>query len=84
MLPGRISGEDAGLDKVFEGVGALRSGRITEEQLHELECLACPGAGSCSGMFTANTMSNLSEALGMSLPLNGSAPAVFAGIKRWN
>jgi dihydroxy-acid dehydratase len=78
MLPGRISGEDAGLDKVFEGVGALRSGRITEEQLHELECLACPGAGSCSGMFTANTMSNLSEALGMSLPLNGSAPAVFA------
>ncbi|HOP47476.1 MAG TPA: dihydroxy-acid dehydratase [Desulfobacteraceae bacterium] len=78
MLPGKVFGKDTGLDKVFEGVGSLRSGKISELDLYELECNACPGAGSCSGMFTANTMSNLSEALGMSLPLNGSAPAVFA------
>lgn len=78
MLPGKVFGKDTGLDKVFEGVGSLKSGKISELDLYELECNACPGAGSCSGMFTANTMSNLSEALGMSLPLNGSAPAVFA------
>ncbi len=78
MLPGKVFGKDTGLDKVFEAVGRLKSGKITEAELHEFECQACPGAGSCSGMFTANTMSNLSEALGMSLPFNGSAPAVFA------
>ncbi|VBB42570.1 Dihydroxy-acid dehydratase [uncultured Desulfatiglans sp.] len=78
MLPGRVAGREMGLDKVFEAVGALNSGRITAEDLHSYECGACPGAGSCSGMFTANTMSNLSEALGMSLPFNGSAPAVYS------
>jgi dihydroxy-acid dehydratase len=78
MLPGRVFGENTGLDKVFEAVGSFKSGKITEQELHEYECAACPGAGSCSGMFTANTMSNLSEALGMALPFNGSAPAVFA------
>ena len=78
MLPGKVFGKDTGLDKVFEGVGSLNSGKISEVDLYELECNACPGAGSCSGMFTANTMSNLSEALGMSLPFNGSVPAVFA------
>jgi dihydroxy-acid dehydratase len=78
MLPGRVFGENTGLDKVFEAVGSFKSGKITEQELHEYECGACPGAGSCSGMFTANTMSNLSEALGIALPFNGSAPAVFA------
>jgi dihydroxy-acid dehydratase len=78
MLPGKLHGKDTGLDKVFEAVGRFKGGKITQEELDEYECAACPGAGSCSGMFTANTMSNLSEALGMSLPLNGSAPAVFA------
>lgn len=78
MLPGKVFGKDTGLDKVFEGVGSLNSGKISEVDLYELECNACPGPGSCSGMFTANTMSNLSEALGMSLPFNGSVPAVFA------
>lgn len=78
MLPGKVFGKDAGLDKVFEAVGAFSSGRINESELHEIECNACPGAGSCSGMFTANTMSNLSEALGISLPFNGSIPAVFS------
>ena len=78
MLPGKIHGKDTGLDKVFEAVGRFQSGKISKEELHTYECAACPGAGSCSGMFTANTMNNLSEALGMSLPYNGSAPAVFA------
>jgi dihydroxy-acid dehydratase len=78
MLPGKIQGKDTGLDKVFEAVGRFKSGKISKEELHTYECAACPGAGSCSGMFTANTMNNLSEALGMSLPYNGSAPAVFA------
>ena len=78
MLPGKVHGKDTGLDKVFEAVGRYKGGKISEEELHTYECAACPGAGSCSGMFTANTMNNLSEALGMSLPYNGSAPAVFS------
>ncbi len=78
MLPGKVFGKEMGLDKVFEAVGKLKTGSITEEELIEYECSACPGAGSCSGMFTANTMNNLSEALGMGLPFNGSAPAVFS------
>ena len=78
MLPGKVDGKDTGLDKVFEAVGRFKSGKLSKEELDEFECAACPGAGSCSGMFTANTMNNLSEALGMSLPYNGSAPAVYA------
>ncbi|OPX38438.1 MAG: dihydroxy-acid dehydratase [Desulfobacteraceae bacterium 4484_190.1] len=78
MLPGKVFGKEMGLDKVFEAVGRLKTGSITEEELIEYECSACPGAGSCSGMFTANTMNNLSEAFGMGLPFNGSAPAVFS------
>lgn len=78
MLPGRVHGEDTGLDKVFEAVGRFKSAEIDQAELETFECAACPGAGSCSGMFTANTMNNLSEALGMSLPFNGTAPAVFS------
>ena len=78
MLPGKVHGKDTGLDKVFEAIGQFKSGKIDQAELDYYECTACPGAGSCSGMFTANTMSNLSEALGMSLPLNGSTPAVFS------
>ncbi len=78
MLPGRVGGIDCGLDKVFEAVGRFQRGRISKEELREYECSACPGAGSCSGMFTANTMSHLSEALGMALPFNGSIPATYA------
>ncbi len=78
MLPGKVHGKDTGLDKVFEAVGRFKGGKISKEELHTYECAACPGAGSCSGMFTANTMNNLSEALGMSLPYNGSVPAVFS------
>ena len=78
MLPGRVRSGEVGVDKVFEAVGRFRGGKIDADELHEIECSACPGAGSCAGMFTANTMSNLSEALGMTLPYGGSAPAVYA------
>lgn len=78
MLPGKVQGHDVGLDKVFEAVGRLKSGSISESDLNAYECSACPGSGSCSGMFTANTMANLAEALGMALPLNGSIPAVYS------
>jgi len=78
MLPGRVDRQDTGLDKLFEAVGRFQSGKLSKEELDKFECAACPGAGSCAGMFTANTMNNLSEALGMSLPYNGSAPAVYA------
>ena len=64
-----------------QGIAAYEdwiNGKITAGELKKFECAACPGAGSCAGMFTANTMSNLSEALGMTLPLGGSAPAVYA------
>ncbi len=78
MLPGRVEGRDIGVDKVFEAVGRFKSGKIDEAELNEIECRGCPGPGSCSGMFTANTMCHLSEALGMALPYNGSIPAVFS------
>ncbi len=78
MLPGKIKGKDGGLDKVFEAVGQLQTGQIGDSDMNRYECSACPGAGACSGMFTANTMANLSEALGIALPMNGSTPAVFS------
>jgi dihydroxy-acid dehydratase len=78
MLPGKVGGKDTGLDKLFEAVGRFKSGKLSKAELDRFECVVCPGAGSCSGMFTANTMNNLSEALGMSLPFNGSVPAVYA------
>jgi hypothetical protein len=66
------------LISVFEGVGALKAGQISEERLTELEDCACPGCGSCAGMFTANSMNCLTEALGLGLPGNGTIPAVTA------
>lgn len=76
MKAGRLSdGSACDLISVFEGVGALREGRISEKQLLEIESRACPGAGSCSGMFTANSMNCLCEAIGIALPGNGSIPA---------
>jgi hypothetical protein len=65
MLPGRVKGREVGLDKVFEAVGERAVGRITDEDLLEMEDCACPGVGSCAGLYTANTMSNLAEALGI-------------------
>src|SRR5690606_1019236 len=61
---------------VYEGVGAHASGKMTDEELYELECSACPSAGSCGGQFTANTMACVAEALGMAMPGSGSPPAV--------
>ena len=72
---GKHNGENIDLLSVFEGVGELNSGKIDEEELRDIECKACPGAGSCGGMYTANTMSSAIEALGMSLPGNSSTPA---------
>lgn len=77
MLAGRWKGERVDLKNVFEGVGAAAAGKITEEELKDLEQHACPGCGSCAGMFTANTMNCITEALGMGLPGNGTIPAVM-------
>ena len=76
MEPGHFKDKNADLITVFEAVGELSSGKITEEELYELECCACPGAGSCSGLFTANTMACITETLGMSLPTCATALAL--------
>jgi dihydroxy-acid dehydratase len=78
MLVGRWRGEIVDLNSVFMGVGSVIAGTMTEEELVELETRACPGCGSCSGMFTANTMNCLTEALGLGLPGHGTIPAVEA------
>ena len=75
MLAGR---NNTDLISVFEGVGAVRNGTMTEEELEDLTENACPGCGSCSGMYTANTMNCLCEAMGVALPGNGTTPAVSA------
>ena len=79
MLAGRFKGKPVDLISVFEGVGKVAGGLMSEEELGLLEQRACPGPGSCSGMFTANSMNCLSEALGIGLPGNGTIPAVHAG-----
>ena len=74
-LPGEYKGKDISIVDVFEGIGALEKGLITKEELYEIECAACPGQGSCAGMFTANTMASVGEAIGMSLPGTASIQA---------
>jgi len=76
MLAGKYKGEDVDLINVFEGVGKVAIGKMTEKELKELEDVACPGEGCCSGIFTANSMNCLSEALGLALPGNGTILAV--------
>ena len=78
MLTGDFHGQEVDLITVFEAIGRVASGEMSEEELRELEGCACPGPGSCSGMFTANSMNCLSEALGIALPGNGTIPAVDA------
>ena len=78
MLAGRFKGQAVDLITVFEGVGAVKAGKIAEDELKELAQCACPGCGSCAGMFTANSMNCLSEALGLALPGNGTIPAIAA------
>ena len=75
-LPGNIDGKDISIVDVFEGIGAHNEGMIDDDQLLRIEQNACPGVGSCAGMFTANTMASVGEAIGMSLPGSASVPAV--------
>ncbi|PMP64927.1 dihydroxy-acid dehydratase [Desulfurella multipotens] len=78
MLAGKYQGKDIDLAQAFEAVGKYISGSINEEELLEIENIACPSCGSCSGMYSANSINCLSEALGLSLPGNGTIPAVYA------
>ncbi len=78
MLAGRKNGKKLSLSSMFEAVGAYTSGKIDEKELDKFECSACPSCGSCSGMFTANSMNCLLEALGMALPGNGTVPMVYS------
>ena len=82
MLAGQYAGNDVDLSTMFEAVGKYNQKKITEEELTELECCACPTAGSCSGLFTANSMNCLSEALGMALPGNGTIPIGYGARKQ--
>ncbi|OAT82373.1 dihydroxy-acid dehydratase [Desulfotomaculum copahuensis] len=82
MLAGRYRGRDVSLSNMFEAVGAVRAGRMSAEELAGLEDTACPGCGSCAGMFTANSMNCLTEAIGLALPGNGTIPAVTAARRR--
>lgn len=77
MLAGKVNKKSISLTQAFEGVGAYSAGKMQEEQLCEIEENACPGCGSCSGMFTANSMNCLTEVIGMGLPGNGTIPAVY-------
>ncbi|HBC08200.1 MAG TPA: dihydroxy-acid dehydratase [Rhodospirillaceae bacterium] len=77
ILPGKFKGKDVTVIDVFEAVGTNASGEMSDEDLHELECVACPSAGSCGGQFTANTMACVSEAIGLALPGSAGAPAPY-------
>ncbi len=78
MMAGHFGGEEVSLSKTFEAVGAYKAGMMDEETFYDAECNSCPGCGSCAGMYTANSMNCLSEAIGMALPGNGTTPAVTA------
>ena len=82
MLAGRYKGKDISVSTMFEAAGKVESGQMNESELARMECLACPGCGSCSGLFTANTMNCLTEVLGMGLPGNGTIPAAYTGARR--
>ncbi|MBR4304327.1 MAG: dihydroxy-acid dehydratase [Clostridia bacterium] len=78
MLAGRVDGAKTSLSSIFEATGKYNTGAITAEKMHEYECKTCPTCGSCSGMYTANSMNCLSEVLGMALRGNGTIPAVYS------
>lgn len=78
MLAGRVHGEKTSLSSMFEAVGAYSAGKMSEEEVEEYACKTCPTAGSCSGMYTANSMNCLTEVLGMGLQGNGTIPAVYS------
>ncbi|MCH8112574.1 MAG: dihydroxy-acid dehydratase [Proteobacteria bacterium] len=77
ILPGRFQDKDVTIGDVFEAVGMFAAGKVDEDYLHDLECVACPSAGSCGGQFTANTMACVSEAIGLALPGSSGAPAPY-------
>lgn len=79
IMPGRLDGKDLTIVDVYEAVGAFTAGKITEKELYDVECAACPGAGSCGGQFTANTMACVAEAMGMALPGSNGYPALDPG-----
>ncbi len=78
MLAGKVDGKKTSLSSMFEAVGAYSAGKLSDEKLKEYECKTCPTCGSCSGMYTANSMNCLTEALGMGLKGNGTIPAVYS------
>ncbi|NLA27178.1 MAG: dihydroxy-acid dehydratase [Firmicutes bacterium] len=78
MMAGTFQGRKAALSDIFEGIGAVKAGKMSEEDLMEMESSICPGCGSCAGMFTANSMNCITEVMGMALPGNGTVPAVAA------
>src|ERR1700724_1270457 len=83
ILPGTgPDGSDIDIVSIFEAVGRYQAGKLDEKGVHQIECEACPGAGSCGGMYTANTMSSAIEAMGLSLPFDASNPAVSAAKER--
>lgn len=82
MLAGRYQGKDISVSNIFEAAGKYESGKINAEELAAMEASACPGCGSCAGLFTANTMNCLTEVLGMGLPGNGTIPAAFTGARK--
>lgn len=82
MLPGRYNGRDISVSQSFEAAGEFAAGKIYEADMTAIEAAACPGCGSCAGLFTANTMNCLTEALGMGLPGNGTIPAAYTGARR--
>ena len=82
MLPGRYQGRDISVSQSFEAAGEFAAGKINEADMAAIEAVACPGCGSCAGLFTANTMNCLTEALGMGLPGNGTIPAAYTGARR--
>lgn len=82
MMAGRYQGEDVSVTQMFEAAGLYEAGKISAEELDEMEKSACPGCGSCAGLFTANTMNCLTEVLGMGLPGNGTIPAAYLGARK--
>ena len=82
MLPGRYQGKDISVSQSFEAAGKFAAGEMDEAAMADLEAHACPGCGSCAGLFTANTMNSLTEVLGMGLPGNGTIPAAYSGQRR--
>src|SRR5215475_6487255 len=83
ILPGRFQDRDVTVVDVFEAVGRHSAGTMSDAELHELECVACPSAGACGGQFTANTMAMVSEAIGLALPYSAGAPAPYEERDRW-